>query len=99
VIGPTTCVYPFTRIDDAIARANELPLAFQSSIFTEDSENRLPRGRTGLAASAVIVNDHTAFRTDWIPFTGHRQSGDGIGGIPRTKWIKMSQEKMIVFPM
>ena len=42
-----------------------------------------------------MVNDHTAFRTDWMPFAGRRHSGYGIGGIP---WSmrEMTQEKMIV---
>jgi acyl-CoA reductase-like NAD-dependent aldehyde dehydrogenase len=60
VFGPTTCVYPFTRIDDAIARANALPLAFQSSIFTEDLRTAFDAAER-LAAAAVMVNDHTAF--------------------------------------
>jgi len=97
LFGPTTCVYPFTRIDDAIARANALPLAFQSSIFTEDLRTAFDAAER-LAAAAVMVNDHTAFRTDWMPFAGHRQSGYGIGGIPWTM-DEMSQEKMIVFRM
>ena len=34
VFGPTTCVYPFTNLGDAIAVANALPVAFQASVFT-----------------------------------------------------------------
>jgi len=51
-----------------------------------------------LAASAVMVNDHTAFRVDWMPFAGRRQSGYGVGGIPDTM-REMTEEKMIVFRM
>jgi predicted ATPase len=49
-----------------------------------------------LDASAVMVNDHSAFRTDWMPFAGRRESGYGIGGIPYTA-AEMTAEKMIVF--
>jgi acyl-CoA reductase-like NAD-dependent aldehyde dehydrogenase len=42
-----------------------------------------------------MVNDHTAFRTDWMPFAGQRQSGFGTGGIPYTI-EDMLQSKMIV---
>jgi hypothetical protein len=35
-----------------------------------------------LDASAVMINDHTAFRTNWMPFAGRYQSGYGIGGDP-----------------
>jgi acyl-CoA reductase-like NAD-dependent aldehyde dehydrogenase len=36
IFGPVTCVYGFTEIDEAIAIANALPVAFQASIFTQD---------------------------------------------------------------
>jgi acyl-CoA reductase-like NAD-dependent aldehyde dehydrogenase len=94
VFGPTTCVYLFTHLDEAIVAANALPLAFQASIFTEDVRTAW-NGAERLAASAVMVNDHTAFRTDWMPFAGRRESGYGIGGIPWTM-REMSQHKMIV---
>jgi len=45
---------------------------------------------------AVMVNDHTAFRVDWMPFGGHRQSGLGLGGISYTM-REMTVERMVVF--
>ncbi len=42
-----------------------------------------------------MVNDHTAFRVDWMPFAGLGESGLGIGGIPYTM-RDMQIEKMIV---
>ena len=53
------------------------------------------RAAERLDASAVMINDHTAFRADWMPFAG-APSGYGIGGIPETMH-DMTQEKMIVF--
>jgi acyl-CoA reductase-like NAD-dependent aldehyde dehydrogenase len=95
VFGPVTCVYRFTQLEDAIAAANSLPVAFQASIFTEDLHTAFDTAER-LAASAVMVNDHTAFRTDWMPFAGRRHSGYGIGGIPWTM-KEMTEQKMIVF--
>ena len=95
VFGPVTCVYSFTHLDDAITAANSLPVAFQASIFTEDLRTAFDAAER-LAAAAVMVNDHTAFRTDWMPFAGRRQSGYGIGGIPWTM-REMTEQKMIVF--
>jgi acyl-CoA reductase-like NAD-dependent aldehyde dehydrogenase len=95
VFGPVTCVMPYTDIDQAIALANSLNVAFQASIFTEDLRTALHAAEQ-LAASAVMINDHTAFRTDWMPFAGRRQSGYGVGGIPFTM-RDMTEEKMIVF--
>jgi acyl-CoA reductase-like NAD-dependent aldehyde dehydrogenase len=94
VFGPVTCVYGFRELDDAIRRANALPLSFQASIFTNDLGNAM-HAASRLEASAVMVNDHTAFRVDWMPFAGRKQSGYGIGGIPFTMH-DMLQEKMIV---
>jgi acyl-CoA reductase-like NAD-dependent aldehyde dehydrogenase len=94
VFGPVTCVYAYSDLDQAIARANSLPFAFQSSVFTRDLGVALKAARS-LDASTVLVNDHTAFRTDWMPFAGRRQSGYGVGGIPYTMH-EMTHEKMIV---
>jgi acyl-CoA reductase-like NAD-dependent aldehyde dehydrogenase len=48
-----------------------------------------------LNASAVMINDHTAFRVDWMPFAGRDQSGLGIGGI-KYSIEDMLQDKLIV---
>ena len=66
-----------------IARANALPYAFQAAVFTGSVDVALRASRR-LAAAAVMVNDHTAFRVDWMPFAGLRESGYGTGGIPYT---------------
>ncbi len=94
VFGPVTCVYAYDQLDEAIERANALPFAFQASIFSRDIGPALHAAQR-LDAAAVMINDHTAFRTDWMPFAGRRQSGYGIGGIPWSMH-EMSQEKMVV---
>jgi acyl-CoA reductase-like NAD-dependent aldehyde dehydrogenase len=95
VFGPVTCVYAFRDLDEAIRRANSLPLAFQASIFTSDLNNAM-HAASRLDASTVLINEHTAFRVDWMPFAGRKHSGYGVGGIPFTMH-DMLQEKMIVF--
>jgi acyl-CoA reductase-like NAD-dependent aldehyde dehydrogenase len=95
VFGPLTCIYGFGTLDEAIREANSLPEAFQSSIFTNDLRSAF-RAAEHLDASAVMVNDHTAFRVDWMPFAGRRVSGHGVGGIPFTM-EDMTAGKMIVF--
>lgn len=94
VFGPVTCVYSFDQLDDAIDRANSLPVAFQASVFANDIGMAL-YAADRLDASAVMINDHTAFRTDWMPFAGRRESGYGVGGIPFSM-REMTQEKMRV---
>ena len=82
------------NLDEAITQANSLPYAFQASIFTRDLDTAL-RASSRLDASAVMVNDHTAFRVDWMPFAGLRESGLAVGGIPYT-FHDMQIEKLTV---
>jgi len=94
IFGPVVCVYGYDHIDEAFARANDLPFSFQAAIFTRDLDTAL-RGFRQLDASAVMVNDHTAFRVDGMPFAGLRHSGLGVGGIPHTI-DDMQIDKMLV---
>jgi acyl-CoA reductase-like NAD-dependent aldehyde dehydrogenase len=94
IFGPVTCLYRFSDLDRAVAAANSLPLAFQASVFTSKLDVAL-RVADRIDAATVMINDHTAFRTDWMPFAGRKQSGYGIGGIGWTMH-ELTQHKMIV---
>jgi acyl-CoA reductase-like NAD-dependent aldehyde dehydrogenase len=94
VFGPVICIYPFRETGDAISRANSLRFAFQAAVFTKDIDVALAAAQK-LNASAVMINDHTAFRVDWMPFGGRDESGIGIGGIPYSM-REMTREKLIV---
>ena len=94
IFGPVVCVYSYDDRLDAIASANSLDFAFQASVFTQDiaiAKDTADR----LDAAAVMINDHTAFRADWMPFAGRRASGYGIGGIGYTMH-DMVQHKLVV---
>ncbi|HEC11930.1 MAG TPA: aldehyde dehydrogenase family protein [Acidiferrobacteraceae bacterium] len=94
IFGPVICVYDYVDMDEALGRANALPVAFQAAVFTRSMDKALQAYR-GFDASAVMINDHTAFRVDWMPFAGLRQSGLGVGGIPYT-YRDMQIEKLMV---
>jgi acyl-CoA reductase-like NAD-dependent aldehyde dehydrogenase len=96
VFGPVVCLYAYDDLDEAIGRANALPWAFQAAVFTRDYATAM-HAYARLDASAVMLNDHTAFRVDWMPFAGLRQSGLGVGGIPYT-FREMQIEKLFVGP-
>lgn len=59
IFGPVICIYTYDTIDNAIKQANDLPFAFQASIFTKSIDNAL-HAYKHLNASAIMVNDHTA---------------------------------------
>jgi acyl-CoA reductase-like NAD-dependent aldehyde dehydrogenase len=94
VFGPVVDVLPYATLDEAIARANSTELAFQASIFTSDVKKAL-RAAKELDATAVMINDHTAFRVDWMPFGGRKHSGLGLGGV-KYSIHEMTEPKLIV---
>ncbi|MBC6414524.1 MAG: aldehyde dehydrogenase family protein [Chromatiales bacterium] len=94
LFGPVICVYAFDDIDDALQRANALPFAFQAAVITRSMDNAWYCAKN-LNATAVMINEHTAFRVDWMPFAGRKLSGYGTGGIPYTI-EDMQLEKMLV---
>jgi len=94
VFGPVVCIYPFTELEAAIAEANRLDVAFQASVYSRNIDTALGIANR-LDASAVMINDHTAFRVDWMPFAGLKHSGLGVGGIPFAM-NDMQIEKMTV---
>ena len=94
VFGPVVCIYAYEDMEEAIDRANGLEVSFQAAVFTKNIDKAL-RAVKRLNATAVMVNDHTAFRVDWMPFGGAKASGLGIGGISHSM-KDMTNEKLVV---
>ena len=97
IFGPVICIYSYSDIEQAIASANSLDVAFQTSVFSDDVTKALNIA-TRLNASAVMINDFTTFRVDWMPFAGRKHSGYGIGGIGYTMH-DMLEHKMIALSL
>lgn len=94
VFGPVVCIYSYADIHEAFKAANSLDFSFQAAVFTKNIDTALLAVKR-LNATAVMVNDHTAFRVDWMPFGGAKASGLGMGGIPYSMH-EMSKEKLMV---
>jgi acyl-CoA reductase-like NAD-dependent aldehyde dehydrogenase len=94
IFGPVICLFTYTDRDQAIKAANSLDVHFQAAVFTRDLDVAMDSVRK-LNATAVMVNDHTAFRADWMPFGGRDSSGMGMGGIPYSIH-EMTREKLMV---
>jgi len=94
IFGPVICVYSYDDLTNAVAQANSLPTAFQAAIFGKDISHVMQLVQL-IDASAIMINDHSAFRDDVMPFAGLRESGLGVGGIPYTMH-DMQIDKMIV---
>jgi acyl-CoA reductase-like NAD-dependent aldehyde dehydrogenase len=94
IFGPVICVYSYDDLTNAVAQANSLPTAFQAAIFGKDISHVMQLVQL-IDASAIMINDHSAFRDDVMPFAGLRESGLGVGGIPYTMH-DMQIDKMMV---
>jgi acyl-CoA reductase-like NAD-dependent aldehyde dehydrogenase len=94
VFGPVVIVYSYSDIEEAFDRANALDVSFQAAVFTKNIDTALKAVKR-LNGTAVMVNDHTAFRVDWMPFGGARASGLGLGGIDYSM-DEMTNEKLMV---
>ena len=95
IFGPVVNIYSFKDRLEAIARANLTPFSFQAAVITRNVDTALDTAKR-LNAATVMINDHTAFRVDWMPFGGRKASGLGVGGILPTM-MEMTEEKLLVF--
>lgn len=78
--GPVVCLQPFNETESIWQELRENPFQFEAAIFSQNPM-RIEEGIKNIAAMTVVVNDHTAWRVDAMPFGGHRQSGLGMGGV------------------
>lgn len=94
IFGPVVCLYEYENYRDAVELANSVPFNFQASVYTANLDTALDCVKR-LKAKAVMVNEHTAFRVDWMPFGGAEMSGLGTGGIGYSM-RDMCHEKLMV---
>lgn len=76
--GPLAPVTRFTKLDDAIARANSLPYGLASYVFT-GSERTARIASQELEAGMVAINSATVSLPQ-APFGGVKSSGEGSEG-------------------
>ena len=95
IFGPVINIYPFKDRLEAIDRANSTPFSFQAAVIARNLDTALDTAKR-INATTVMINDHTAFRVDWMPFGGRKASGIGVGGILPTM-MEMTEGKMMVF--
>lgn len=95
VFGPVVAVYPYTRLDDAIAQVNNTPFGLQAGIFTNDIARAFNASRR-LHFGGVLINDIPMYRADHMPYGGAKDSGLGREG-PRYAIEEMTEPKIIIW--
>jgi acyl-CoA reductase-like NAD-dependent aldehyde dehydrogenase len=93
VFGPVVAVYPYRRLEDAIAEVNNTPYGLQAGIFTNDIARAFGAARK-LHFGGVLINDIPMFRADHMPYGGMKNSGLGREG-PRYAIEEMTEMKII----
>jgi aldehyde dehydrogenase (NAD+) len=76
VFGPVVSLYPFDDLDEALERANAVPLGLSAAIFTSDLAAAASFGRE-LRAGILHVNSQTAGAEVHVPFGGLKGSAWG----------------------
>jgi acyl-CoA reductase-like NAD-dependent aldehyde dehydrogenase len=94
IFGPVLCIYPYDQVDAVIEECNALPFAFQSSFISNDNK-AIQNFIAKMEASTVLINEHPAFRADWMPFGGYKSSGFGLGGMKKTM-EDCTREKLVI---
>jgi acyl-CoA reductase-like NAD-dependent aldehyde dehydrogenase len=94
IFGPVVSVIRYNDLEDVIRTVNRTEFSFQTSIFTQDIDTAMYYAKT-IETKACIINDHTAFRVDWMPFGGAKDSGLHVGGV-KYSINDMTEEKLIV---
>lgn len=94
IFGPVACLISYEKVEEALEEVARIPFAFQASLFGNDNSELIKLSQQ-VRAGTVLINEHPAFRTDWMPFGGLDQSGLGIGGIENT-YKDYTIEKLIV---
>ncbi len=97
IFGPVININRYNKLDDVIELCNRTPFSFQNAIYTKDIDAAFKFARE-IDSKAVIINDSTAFRVDWMPFGGAKESGFRVGGV-KYSVEDVSEEKLIVIRM
>ncbi len=93
IFGPVVGIYEYDNIESALSQANESP-SIQASIFTNRYDIAM-KAIQDLDSSTVLINEGTAFRVDWMPFSGRKICGYGVSGVEYTM-RSTSQEKLVI---
>lgn len=80
VFGPVVCINSYTDEEEVLDYINSNPYIFESSLYTQDIQKAL-RIAKDFSTMTLVINNHTAYRVDQMPFGGHKLSGLGMGGV------------------
>lgn len=78
--GPVVCINSYSDEAELLDYLNNKDYIFEAALFTKDITRALQIAKD-IATMTFVINNHTAFRVDQMPFGGHKESGLGMGGV------------------
>jgi acyl-CoA reductase-like NAD-dependent aldehyde dehydrogenase len=78
--GPIVCINSYENEEELLNYLNTNDYVFEAALYTNDLSRAL-RIAQDLSTMTLVINNHSAFRVDWMPFGGHKLSGLGMGGV------------------
>ena len=96
IFGPVVVISRFRSMTDAIDESNSTRYGLQAGIFTKSIDNAL-RAISQLKFGAVLINDASDFRVDFMPFGGMNHSGLGREGVRFAIEETMTEIKTVIF--
>jgi acyl-CoA reductase-like NAD-dependent aldehyde dehydrogenase len=78
--GPVVCINSYKDLDELLSYINQNDYIFEAALFTRDITQAF-RIAKEISTMTFVINNHTAFRVDQMPFGGHKRSGLGMGGV------------------
>lgn len=94
IFGPVVCINSYKNEEQVLEYINSNQYIFESSLFTQDITTAFKMA-TEISTMTFVINNHTAFRVDQMPFGGHKKSGLGMGGV-RYSMDEMTRLKQII---
>lgn len=80
VFGPVVCINAYQDEKELLEYLNSNPYVFESALFTKDITRAMQIAHE-ITTMTFVINNHSAFRVDQMPFGGHKMSGLGMGGV------------------
>lgn len=94
VFGPVVCLNSYFDENELLEYLNSNDYIFEAALFTQDITTALRIARD-ISTMTFVINNHTAFRVDQMPFGGHKMSGLGMGGV-RYVMEEMTRTKQVI---
>lgn len=97
IFGPVVCLNSFEDEVELVRYLNSNPYIFESCLYTKDIQAALKLSME-ISSMTMVVNNHNAFRVDWMPFGGHGLAGLGLGGV-KNALFEMTRTKQVIIKL